>query len=148
MFGYSYNNNNNNNNNNSIDPYELVSTFLAHIDEWRIENLVHDHPEWVKYPFSEGSAELLFRFSLSPHVRRMLALMRGRMETEWAAKQRARRLVIQRDEFVLMLPHEGEKREVIKRRIMAVGRLEWKKEILIIIIINIIMIMDRSWRER
>ena len=86
-----------------------------------MEQLVRDNPQWAKYPFADGATDILYRFSLSPQVQRMLALLRGGIERDWVAKQRARRLVIGWDEFIQLLPHDAEKRDVVKKRIMTVG---------------------------
>ena len=86
-----------------------------------MEQLIRENPQWAKYPFAEGATTILYRFSLSPQVQRMLALLRGGIERDWVAKQRARRLVMGRDEFIQLLPHETEKRDVVKKRIMIVG---------------------------
>jgi len=51
----------------------------------------------------------------------MLALLRGGIERDWVTKQRERRLVIGRDEFIQLLPHDAEKRDAVKKRIMSVG---------------------------
>ena len=107
--------------NSQLDPYESVSTFLGYVNEWRIEQLIRDNPQWAKYPFADGAANILYRFSLSPQVQRMLALLRGGIERDWVARQRARRLVIERDEFIQLLPHDMGKRDALKKRIMNVG---------------------------
>lgn len=89
-------------------------------DEWRVEEMVYSHSEWLKYPFKEGAADMIYRFSTSTQVIAMLEQLRKDLEEELQATQTAHRLVITRSELLRLVPAEETKRAVVVQRIQSV----------------------------
>ncbi|KAK8818977.1 hypothetical protein WA538_001557, partial [Blastocystis sp. DL] len=109
-------------------PYSPASLLLRNTDEWRVEEFVHSHPELLKYPFSEGANELLYRFSVSPQVACLLRALRREVDAELIVKLRSIQDSLNKEEFCRLLPNDAERRDVIKQRIKRELEREVTKE--------------------
>lgn len=85
-----------------------------------MEEWIHTHPEFLKYPFSEADTETLYRFSISPQVTRMLGDMRRTLDQELIVQARAC-VGMEKREFLQLLPNDPKGRELVRRRIVTVG---------------------------
>lgn len=51
-----------------------MSEQLGEVDVWLVEDAVHRHPEWLKYPFRDGTAtDFIYRFARTAQAEWLLA---------------------------------------------------------------------------
>ena len=84
-----------------------MSEQLGEVDVWLVEDAVHRHPEWLKYPFRDGTAQAEW----------LLAELRQRVRAELQTREEAWRERVSRDELMRVLPRGEQERYAILQRI-------------------------------
>ncbi|KAK8831411.1 hypothetical protein WA577_000499, partial [Blastocystis sp. JDR] len=99
-------------------PYATVSEQLGEVDVWLVEDAVHRHPEWLKYPFRDGTAtDFIYRFARTAQAEWLLAELRQRVRAELQTREEAWRERVSRDELMRVLPRGEQERYAILQRI-------------------------------
>ena len=95
-----------------------MSEQLGEVDVWLVEDAVHRHPEWLKYPFRDGTAtDFIYRFARTAQAEWLLAELRQRVRTELQTREEAWRERVSRDELMRVLPRGEQERYAILQRI-------------------------------
>ena len=67
-----------------------MSEQLGEVDVWLVEDAVHRHPEWLKYPFRDGTAtDFIYRFARTAQAEWLLAELRQRVRAELQTREEA-----------------------------------------------------------
>lgn len=102
-----------------------MSEQLDGLDVWSVEDMVHRHPEWLKYPFRDGmAADFIYRFAQSSQAQGLLNEFRERVREELLRREVEWRERVSKEELLRTLPKgEKERFEVIQRirRVVEVG---------------------------
>ena len=85
---------------------------------WLVEDVVHRHPEWLKYPFRDGmAADFIYRFARTPQAEWLLAELKQQVREELQKREEAWRERVSREELLQALPKEEKERYAILQRI-------------------------------